>query len=210
MSDKTDNENEMGNIVSGGKDILHSIVPGPEGNQEKKTEELHSDNNSTSAESEPLPEQPSRSDQQQSTGNRKDGESKDTNPSSSELQHDGSTDSSRGDGNTGEESSSTSGEHCCCGGECDCILWNFIKRQQDAWDKLATKDKEDMIIVDENTRVDYPSDEECISLVDMFVINPNVLKVKNRDNKKKKSKKNKKKWFGNKKSKNGKVHYIIF
>ena len=207
MSDKTDNENEMGNIVSGGKDILHSIVPGPEGNQEKKTEELHSDNNnSTSAESEPLPEQPSRSDQQQSTGNREDGESKDTNPSSSELQHDGSTEPSRGDGNTGEESSSSSGEHCCCGGECDCILWNFIKRQQEAWDKLATKDKEDMIIVYENTRVDYPSDEECISLVDMFVINPNVLKVKNRDNKKK----SKKKWFGNKKSKNGKVHYIIF
>ena len=211
MTTETDNiENEMGNSVSGSKDILHSIVPGPEGDQKEKTEEVHTDDNilSTDRESESVPEQSTGSDQQQPTVDRKDDKPKDTDTTSSELQHDGPTES----GSSSNTKSEQPGTHNRRNKQqCNSLFWNFIQRQQEAWDKYAKSDNnrcEDKdVIMDENTRSGFPArSDDYIPILDMFVINPNALKFKNRRNKKK----NKKKWHKKWNKHNGnKIQYII-
>ena len=106
MSEETplSSENEMGNIVSGSKDLLSSSVHWPEGTEEKKAGEVipGKEEQSGAAESETVPEQPSRGDQQQPSGDGEEPKSEDPKPSTSvppELQHDRSTES---DGSGGE------------------------------------------------------------------------------------------------------------
>ena len=219
MSEETPitSENEMGNIVSGSKDLLSSSVHWPEGTEEKKAGEVlpGKEEQPGAAESETVPEQPSRGDQQQPTGNREDKESEDTksSPISSELQHNRSTES---DGSGGEQDKQQQQQQRNSN---NTSIWDFlvrdiIRKQCEAWDNLSKgghdepSEDEDDLIIDEETRESYPIDEDNLTILDMFIIKPESVKFKNRNNKKKNKKK---KWFRSKKQRkpNGKMHYII-
>ena len=64
MSDSSNNnKNEMGNIVSGSKDILSSSIHWPEGNKEEETGQnilIKTEQSDSSTESETMPEQPAQ------------------------------------------------------------------------------------------------------------------------------------------------------
>ena len=97
-------EDDMGNIVSGGKDLLSSSLHRPEGTEEEKGGEglPGKEEQSGAAESETIPEQSSGGNQQQPTGDGEEPKSENPKPSTSispELQHDRSTES---DGSGGE------------------------------------------------------------------------------------------------------------
>lgn len=237
MSEEITVENEMGNIVSGSKDILSSLVHRPEGVEEEKAGEVLSGETEQSdkTESESIPEWSTSDDKQQSTGDREDKDIGDTKSTSTELQYNRSTEcdgSGRGDRDSeqqqqqqqrGGEQHQQQCQQCeQCGkcDECEQLFWEIIKRQQEAWDKYTSTDKEGEgdVIIDENTcsfinDLDNDSedetDDEQLSIVSTFIIHPNAFKLKDRDNKKKNKSK---KWFRNKKVRkgNGKIQYIIF
>ena len=215
MSEETplSSENEMGNIVSGSKDLLSSSVHWPEGTEEKKAGEVipGKEEQPGAAKSETVPEQSSGGDQQQPSGNGEDTKSEDTkSPTiSSELQHDGSTES---DGSGRERDKQQQQQQQ----DNESSIWDFlvrdiIRKQCEAWNNLtkggqseSSEDEGDLILEEEY----HPIIKDDLTILDMFIIKPESVKIKNRNNKKKNKKK---KWFRSKKQRkpNGKMHYII-
>ena len=218
MSEETplSSENEMGNIVSGSKDLLSSSVHWPEGTEEKKAGEVipGKEEQSGAAESETVPEQSSRGDQQQPSGDREEPKSENPKPSTSippELQHDRSTES---DGSGGERDKQQQQQQQDKSSIWDFLIRDIIRKQCEAWDNLtkgghADEDKEegDLTIEVEEEKY-HPIVTDDFSILDMFIIKPESVKIKSRNNKKKNKKK---KWFRSKKQRkpNGKMHYII-
>ena len=212
MSESTTNKNEMGNIVSGSKDLLSSSLHRSEGNKEEETGQVvpieTEQSDSSSTEPEIVPEQSSTSDKQQpSTGDKKDTESTTNTP---KLQHDGSTESksdgSGGGGGGGTESKISFN---------DLFLKLLLSRGFNSNNNDSNKEKDD-VILDEDTHNSFP-DENDFSILDMLILErytePESFRFKNRYHKNKKKKKNKRKrWYKSKKQRkpNGKIHYIIF
>ena len=212
-------EDDMGNIVSGGKDLLSSSLHWPEGTEEEKSGESlpGKEEQPGAAESETVPEQSSGGDQQQPSGNREDKESEDTKPSTSvppELQHDRSTES---DGSGGERDKQQQQQQRDESSIWDFLVRDIIRKQCEAWDNLtkggqpeqhSSEDEGDLTIEVEEEEEYHPIVTDDFSILDMFIIKPESVKIKNRNNKKKNKKK---KWFRSKKQRkpNGKMHYII-
>ena len=209
-------EDDMGNIVSGGKDLLSSSLHWPEGTEEEKGGESlpGKEEQPGAAESETVPEQSSRGDQQQPSGDREEPKSENPKPSTSippELQHDRSTES---DGSGGEQDQQQQQQRD------KSSIWDFlvrdiIRKQCEAWDNLTkggqpeqqqpSEDEGDLTLEIEEY---HPINTDDFSILDMFIIKPESVKIKNRNNKKKNKKK---KWFRSKKQRkpNGKMHYIV-
>ena len=210
-------EDDMGNIVSGGKDLLSSSLHWPEGTEEEKSGESlpGKEEQPGTTESETVPEQSSGGDQQQSTGNREDKESEDPKPSTSippELQHDGSTES---DGSGGKRDEQQQQQQRDKSSIWDFLVRDIIRKQCEAWDNLTkgrqsdpSEDEGDLTIEVEEEEEYHPIVTDDFSILDMFIIKPESVKIKNRNNKKKNKKK---KWFRSKKQRkpNGKMHYIV-
>ena len=209
MSESTTNKNEMGNIVSGSKDLLSSSLHRSEGNKEEETGQVvpieTEQSDSSSTEPETVPEQSSTSDKQQpSTGDKKDTESTTNTP---KLQHDGSTES-KSDGSGGGERRATT----------DSISFNdlFLKLlfSRGFNSNNSNKEKDD-VILDEDTHNSFP-DENDFSILDMLILErytePESFRFKNRYHNNKKKKNKRKRWYKSKKQRkpNGKIHYIIF
>ena len=211
-------EDDMGNIVSGGKDLLSSSLHWPEGTEEKKSGESlpGKEEQPGTTESETVPEQSSGGDQQQPTGNGEEPKPEDPKPSTSvippELQHDRSTES---DGSGGERDKQQQQQRD------ESSIWDFlvrdiIRKQCEAWDNLTkggqpeqqpSEDEGDLTIGVEEEEY-HPIVTDDFSILDMFIIKPESVKIKSRNNKKKNKKK---KWFRSKKQRkpNGKMHYIV-
>lgn len=220
MSEETplSSENEMGNIVSGSKDLLSSSVHWLEGTEEKKAGEVipGKEEQSGAAESETVPEQSSGGDQQQPSGNGEDTKSEDSKPSSSssELQHDGPTESDGGKRDEQQQQQQQRNSN-------NTSIWDFlvrdiIRKQCEAWDNISKRrcakpdesEAEDDLTLEVEDEEYHPIIKDDLTILDMFIIKPESVKIKNRNNKKKNKKK---KWFRSKKQRkpNGKMHYII-
>lgn len=222
MSEETplSSENEMGNIVSGSKDLLSSSVHWPEGTEEKKAGEVipGKEEQSGATESETVPEQSSRGDQQQPSGNREDKESENTkSPTiSSELQHDGSTESDGSGGERDEQQQQQQQRDNDKSSIWDFLIRDIIRKQCEAWDNISKRrcakpdesEAEDDLTLEVEDEEYHPIIKDDLTILDMFIIKPESVKIKNRNNKKKNKKK---KWFRSKKQRkpNGKMHYII-
>ena len=220
MSEETplSSENEMGNIVSGSKDLLSSSVHWPEGTEEKKAGEVipGKEEQPGAAKSETVPEQPSRGDQQQPTGNREDKESEDSKPSSSELQHNRSTESDGSGGERDEQQQQQQQQDNDKSSIWDFLIRDIIRKQCEAWDNISKRrcakpdesEAEDDLTLEVEDEEYHPIIKDDLTILDMFIIKPESVKIKNRNNKKKNKKK---KWFRSKKQRkpNGKMHYII-
>lgn len=210
-------EDDMGNIVSGGKDLLSSSLHWPEGTEEEKGGESlpGKEEQPGAAESETVPEQSSRGDQQQPTGNGKEPKPEDPKPSTSippELQHDGSTES---DGSGGKRDEQQQQQQRDKSSIWDFLVRDIIRKQCEAWDNLTkgrqsdpSEDEGDLTIEVEEEEEYHPIITDDFSILDMFIIKPESVKIKSRNNKKKNKKK---KWFRSKKQRkpNGKMHYIV-
>ena len=211
-------EDDMGNIVSGGKDLLSSSLHWPEGTEEEKGGESlpGKEEQPGTTESETVPEQSSGGDQQQPTGNGEEPKPEDPKPSTSvippELQHDRSTES---DGSGGERDKQQQQQQRDESSIWDFLVRDIIRKQCEAWDNLtkgghADEDKEegDLTIEVEEEEEYHPIVKDDLTILDMFIIKPESVKIKNRNNKKKNKKK---KWFRSKKQRkpNGKMHYIV-
>ena len=219
MSEETplSSENEMGNIVSGSKDLLSSSVHWPEGTEEKKAGEVipGKEEQSGAAESETVPEQPSGGDQQQPTGDGEEPKPEDPKPSTSippELQHDGSTESDGGKRDEQQQQQQNSNNTSIW----DFLVRDIIRKQCEAWDNISKRrcakpdesEAEDDLTLEVEEEEYHPIIKDDLTILDMFIIKPESVKIKNRNNKKKNKKK---KWFRSKKQRkpNGKMHYII-
>ena len=212
-------EDDMGNIVSGGKDLLSSSLHWPEGTEEEKGGESlpGKEEQPGAAESETVPEQSSRGgDQQQPTGDREEPKPEDPKPSTSvippELQHDRSTES---DGSGGERDKQQQQQQRDESSIWDFLVRDIIRKQCEAWDNLtkggqhdSSEDEGDLTIEVEEEEEYHPIVKDDLTILDMFIIKPESVKIKNRNNKKKNKKK---KWFRSKKQRkpNGKMHYIV-
>ena len=211
-------EDDMGNIVSGGKDLLSSSLHWPEGTEEEKGRESlpGKEEQPGAAESETVPEQPSRGDQQQPSGNREDKESENTkSPTiSSELQHNGSTESDGG--KRDEQQQQQQQRDNDKSSIWDFLIRDIIRKQCEAWDNISKRrcakpdesEAEDDLTLEVEEEEYHPIIKDDLTILDMFIIKPESVKIKNRNNKKKNKKK---KWFRSKKQRkpNGKMHYII-
>ena len=211
-------EDDMGNIVSGGKDLLSSSLHWPEGTEEEKSGESlpGKEEQPGTTESETVPEQSSGGDQQQPTGDREEPKPEDPKPSSSispELQHDRSAESD-GSGGGGERDKQQQQQQRDESSIWDFLIRDIIRKQCEAWDNLTkggqsdpSEDEGDLTIEVEEEEY-HPIVKDDLTILDMFIIKPESVKIKNRNNKKKNKKK---KWFRSKKQRkpNGKMHYII-
>lgn len=211
-------EDDMGNIVSGGKDLLSSSLHWPEGTEEEKSGESlpGKEEQPGTTESETVPEQSSGGDQQQPTGDREEPKPEDPKPSSSispELQHDRSAESD-GSGGGGERDKQQQQQQRDESSIWDFLIRDIIRKQCEAWDNLTkggqsdpSEDEGDLTIEVEEEEY-HPIVKDDLTILDMFIIKPESVKIKNRNNKKKNKKK---KWLRSKKQRkpNGKMHYII-
>lgn len=164
-------ENGMGSNISSNQKPISSSLPGNQGTEKK--EEIQSEGRKTESEGNSAYSECTtngRTDQQQP------GEPGCiTEPT--KLQHDGC--GSIENGNTKFES--------------DRQFWEFIERQQAAWDKYNSKRKSELMI-----------SPEIPIMIEMFVVNDNK-----KYNQEKRKRKNKKKWFTKKNRRNNKFHYIF-
>lgn len=213
-------EDDMGNIVSGGKDLLSSSLHWPEGTEEEKSGESlpGKEEQPGTTESETVPEQSSGGDQQQPSGDREEPKPEDPKPSSSispELQHDRSTESDGSGG--GERDKQQQQQQRDESSIWDFLVRDIIRKQCEAWDNLTkgrqseqqpSEDEGDLTIEVEEEEEYHPIIKDDLTILDMFIIKPQSVKIKNRNNKKKNKKK---KWFRSKKQRkpNGKMHYIV-
>ena len=212
-------EDDMGNIVSGGKDLLSSSLHWPEGTEEEKSGESlpGKEEQPGTTESETVPEQSSGGDQQQPSGDREEPKPEDPKPSSSvispELQHDRSTESDGSGG--GERDKQQQQQQRDESSIWDFLVRDIIRKQCEAWDNLTKgghadedKDEGDLTIEVEEEEEYHPIVKDDLTILDMFIIKPESVKIKSRNNKKKNKKK---KWFRSKKQRkpNGKMHYIV-
>lgn len=211
MSESTSSENEMGNIVSGAKDLLSSSVHRPEGDKEEEAgQDIPSETEqSSTTEPETVPEQPSTSDKQQSPVDIKDTKSSTSTSTTPKLQHNGSTDS-------GCDGSGGGGKQQCNNNNIpisDFLLRELLFSRGYSFPIRNKEEDEDDVILDEETRDSFPDEEEedDLTILDMFIIKPESFKFKNRYNNNKKNNK-RKRWFRSKKQRkaDGKIHYIIF